>query len=439
MLHTHSQEFASCGLETAQFTLLVTLLASCLLRPATEVRWWWAGLLAGLLALSRPDGAIFGAVVGVRALLAATAARRPQPFVAYALPSLALLVPFLLWRHAYYGDWLPNTFYAKSGDDPYVGQGVYYCGLFFATYVALVPALGFALVRLLPWRAENGSTVLAWMTVTYLGFVVWVGGDFMFARFLLPITPLLGLLLELLLRRALPAKLHVVAFAVAALAILFAPQPTALRTRTRDDLHGFKIGEYDRGIGDERAQYPQDRVAWLRGAGYRLGKALAGVPTRVVFFGTQAMLVYEADFSYALEGTAGLTDRHLAHQVLAARGRPGHEKGIYSDPGYALTQRVHFLLEPNAGLIDIDPWRRIAFFGVPGTIVRWDEPVMARLRGVDGVVFTDFVRLLDDYLAAIGSKDRSQVTADYAHFKVFYFDWNEDPVRRGKFEAALAK
>ncbi len=36
-------------------------------------------------------------------------------------------MPHLLWRHAYYGWWLPNTFYIKaSGGAGTWGQGAYY-------------------------------------------------------------------------------------------------------------------------------------------------------------------------------------------------------------------------------------------------------------------------------------------------------------------------
>jgi hypothetical protein len=240
----------------------------------------------------------------------------------------------------------------------------------------------------------------------------------MFARLLLPVVPVLYLALEWLGRRFLPAGGGVLAVLVTAAATLCSFQHEGLLQR-----------EIWNGIGDERAQYPSERVQGIREVGRQMREALAGAPCRVVFFGTQAMLVYEGGFSYALEGTTGLTDAHLAHLQLGTRGRVGHEKSIYQDAGYALQRGVHFLLERYQDLVQQEPWREISFFGMPATIVIWDRALMARLRGQPGIRFTDFEPWLDEYLAALPEKEPAQVRADLERFKVYYFAHNADPER----------
>jgi hypothetical protein len=432
-LHHHLGDFATCGLETLAFVLLVVAVTGVLARAESPRAFAAAAVLAVLAALVRPDGALLGAVAAICASAAAVRQRRWAPVLACAVPGIVLFAPFLCWRLAYYGDLLPNTFYAKSAHDPYAGQGWFYVRLFLDGYWVLWPAAA-ALPALLLLRRRGGAIpLLAGVTSLYLAFVVWVGGDFMFARFCLPVTPLLYLVLEALTRRYVPgaARLGVLA-AVAAGTLVF---------HERADL--LVLGGNVRGVADERAQYPAERAAAIRDVGRRLGEATRGAELRVAFSGTQAMLVYEARVHYALEAVTGLTDRWLARRELAERGIVGHEKGIFASPEallYALeTQRVHFLLFDHPPVTQAQPWRRIALFGMPATIARWDRAVMARLLGRSDVVATDFQRFLDDYLAGIEARPVEQVRADFGAFEQFYFRGNDDPVRRARFLERLGR
>ena len=108
--------WSSSGLETAMFNfLLLVWVYGCLFVPPSN-KWWvfWVTSSTACIYLTRPDGLIF---------LAATAAilypefRREsrsaagRPWLG-AAPLLAVLV-HLAWRRATYGEWLPNTYYAK--------------------------------------------------------------------------------------------------------------------------------------------------------------------------------------------------------------------------------------------------------------------------------------------------------------------------------------
>ncbi len=423
--HRHLQEFASCGLETASFVLLVVALLDALLRAERPRGWALCGVLAALLGLSRPDGALFGLIGGAAAL--AWGRPRARCVLAYALPLVLAGAAFGLWKLAYYGHLLPNTFYAKSGNDPYPGQGLYYVWLVLRSYWVLLPAVVLLPVAVVLGRQERAPWLLAAFALGYLGFVVWVGGDFMFARFLLPVTPVLFLVLEWLVRRRRAAALRWGAvIVVGALTALQGPPETLLQG----------VGANLRGIVDERTQYPAERVQAIREVGRRMGEACP--EARVVFFGTQAMLVHDAGFRYALEGTTGLTDPHLARMSLAQRGQIGHEKSIYADPAYALQRRVHFLLERAPGIVDLEPFRAAVLFGREVTLVRYDRALMARLQGRPDVAFIDFEEYLDRYLADLPQKDPARVRADYASFQLYYFAEAGDAARQAAFERFLA-
>lgn len=108
--------WTTSGLENALLVVLVTALLVALLRslrrsfvgPGAAL---WIGLLCVALYLTRPDGAVYLPVAA--ALLAAFHELRPRILV---LLMFSFLVPWTLvtaFRLAYFGDVLPNTYYAK--------------------------------------------------------------------------------------------------------------------------------------------------------------------------------------------------------------------------------------------------------------------------------------------------------------------------------------
>jgi arabinofuranosyltransferase len=115
--HQSFLTWSSSGLETALFDLLV--LAWVLGVPAVAARRAWlpaVATAAALLELCRPDGLLYaGATLLIPALLWLRTRSGPRALardLAGLLPLLAIPA-HLLWRHGFYGEWLPNTYYAK--------------------------------------------------------------------------------------------------------------------------------------------------------------------------------------------------------------------------------------------------------------------------------------------------------------------------------------
>jgi hypothetical protein len=111
------------GLENSLLVALASgllLAASRALRQETEdlvslsAR---AGFLAAGLALTRPDGVIYSIVFPIACALR-TGPFHARAFLKNMVPySLCSIIPFgsyLLFRHVYFGSWLPNTYYAKT-------------------------------------------------------------------------------------------------------------------------------------------------------------------------------------------------------------------------------------------------------------------------------------------------------------------------------------
>ncbi|GAA4792921.1 hypothetical protein GCM10023200_30660 [Actinomycetospora chlora] len=113
--------WTTSGLENGLYALLVVALAATVARAAVEGRLLaslvavTAGALAGLAALTRPDGLLYLAAYPVVAALVHSG--DPQRALVPALRSVgAALVPvgtYLVWRLLTFGDWLPTTARAK--------------------------------------------------------------------------------------------------------------------------------------------------------------------------------------------------------------------------------------------------------------------------------------------------------------------------------------
>jgi arabinofuranosyltransferase len=205
------------GLETSAFTFLV-LLGTW--RMFLEVERGqgvpWSGLAFALAGLTRPEAPMF---VGLPMLLLGRGFVSRQNLVRAGLFAAPLLA-HLVWRHAYYGQWLPATLAAKTGDlhqqwkmgTTYVAGWLEHAGpvVFFACL-----GLGIGVAR----RHREILSVCA-VAVACVGYVLLVGGDWMsYYRFLAPAGPFVFLLVGLGLRRVVETRDTAALVAVAAFGI----------------------------------------------------------------------------------------------------------------------------------------------------------------------------------------------------------------------------
>lgn len=106
----------SSGLETALFNFLLTAWLYCGLTPLEQRgRFWTRGLslTSAAIALTRPDGLLFFAAGLVLLFLHFRDSEATLRGNVTGLFSLLLLPLHLFYRRWTYGEWLPNTYYAK--------------------------------------------------------------------------------------------------------------------------------------------------------------------------------------------------------------------------------------------------------------------------------------------------------------------------------------
>jgi hypothetical protein len=331
-----------------------------------------------------------------------------------------------MWRYSYYGDIFPNTYYAKSANIPWYSQGAFYFWLYFEKYWILFAGVVFAILLLLKSRGRlyrDAALALALMIV-YSFYVIRVGGDFMFARLLIPITPFFMILIELGMFRFFAARTFLYASVVLLMCI------TMLYSADRmSGPGGIK------GITNEWFYYKNVFPNWgseTKRKSEILKRYFAGLPVRLAYFGGEARLMYYLRPEIAIECETGLTDAYIAHLPLRKRGRIGHEKKAPTD--YLIVQRqLHFSFAPHAAdtlnLNEAIPNVEINFDGIHARVLHWDPQLMQVLRS-RGARFVDFPHALDEYLKHIRQMPREKLTADFQKLDRFYFHFVQDPVRK---------
>jgi hypothetical protein len=248
--------------------------------------------------------------------------------------ALAYLVPFaalVAWRYATFGDFVPNTFHAKTGLSPYVPLR----GLVYAAYFALFYVLPWAPLLWLGRRAPRGPwTLFATLAAGWTLYVIACGGDYMaMARFFVPILPLLALAIGAAFAAARPVPARIALFGLGAAITLV--HSTPLDTR----LFGHpraQMGNYA-GVVNER-----NMVARWSSVGRWL-KEYRSDPDEEVASWVVGAIGWDADMRVL--DMFGLNDRHIAAAGGGLKplglGLPGHER---RDLDYVAARRPTYVL-----------------------------------------------------------------------------------------------
>lgn len=181
--------WSASGMETSLFTFL--LLAGYL--AVLKEKFWLAGIIFALSAMTRPEGALFGVIV-LFYLFSLPKDVRIKNALQYVIPASVIAIPYLIWKIYYYGQILPNTFYAKQGFlANHLKMGVFYLGqyaLYFELFTLLI------IIAIVFFKGMNSNLKLLTVTTAiYFAYILYAGGDWMLGfRFVSVITPILSIL-----------------------------------------------------------------------------------------------------------------------------------------------------------------------------------------------------------------------------------------------------
>lgn len=322
------------GLETALYALLVTVAVGQLGRAAPGGH--GASTVAfALAALTRPEAPMLAALAHFGLLVGDPehrGARLRGALQAGALLGLqqAALVSARLW---YYGEPLPNTFYAKVGGAAWA-RGLRYLGEHLQTHPGLwaLAAIGLVIGLRAGGSLRLRAALLGAPLLGQLLYVAQVGGDFKpTGRFVMPVLGLMAGLAGLAVGRlGVRRSGMVLAGLLTALSVA-----AALRDRPRvatwaEERHANV--EARRVVGRFlKANFPPDTLIAIHSAGAI--PFYAALPTIDMW---------------------GLTDHHIARAPIPTMGEglAGHEKG---DPAYVFAREPMIYL-PEDRVFTLRPW-----------------------------------------------------------------------------------
>ena len=290
-------------------------------------------LCAAAAALLRADGVGYLALILLSscACVSSTPSSRQQ-MRATALITIVsvstILLAHAIWRHGFYGEWVPNTAKVKAGlTTARLQRGLLYAGSFLVALPAVVIAIGIGSRR---WR-EGPSALLLTLTTLItgsFGYSIFVGGDFMpFGRFLVPALPAIALLFAWgwtrLSEKPAWALTALCLFASISEAYDRGPAPRSLR----ESLHFRSDREFQTEVvrWDEMKRNAAAWELW--------GRALAQntTPGESIILGGIGAIAYRAK-GLTIYDTYGLvTPEVAAHTAPLDGASPGHDVRVQDD------------------------------------------------------------------------------------------------------------
>lgn len=394
------------GLETRQFTFLVALAVACLIVRA-DSRW---GLLLASLSLSaasytRPEGPLIAACCfswfAATRLGTKSGKELGRDLCWLVVPFIVLVAAHFLFRYGYYGDWLPNTYYAKHVRPWYESGFRYLSAATLETGLYMWLPLA-ALALRTAWRERRDARYALPLLciVPHMAYLLRIGGDhfeyrpmdFYWPVLVIPVAAGIVDFGSVLHRRLMAVRgragirrpAHVVTWAVAVFAVvlfyssalqgaLLFEGSTTIRTRVR--LVHIELGEHNAkwlfgppgmpAIAEtsnrlrlemsrqrvaapfvEHREYAKQRIGeWQEYAGMERGlipddALMAAEAIGIPFYYVPDLRVVDM---------RGLTDRTVARHPVTT---PNAERVIAHDrtppPGYLEQRGVNFSIGPSA-------------------------------------------------------------------------------------------
>jgi len=282
-------------------------------------------LLGVALVLTRVEGFLWIAGLVLAAIVGCRDSIPWKRFLTFVLVVLAGVVPHLLWRHSFYGEWVANTVHAKSGFSTLtMARGARSLTTFVLLF--LWPALvlvGPLFARSSRQRALGLSALV--MVGGMIAYNLAVGGDWMpMFRFMAPASAFLAVLLGLCLQRLgeLPRiAVGLVAMSFAVLPVFdISPVPRSLLENLY--FRDFKIGYQSEWYRWQTTVFNTERNTWR-------GKALASVLKGDESWTGGAIGATGYYSGIYIYDRNGLVNREVAmRDVEAGSGTAGHEKRV---------------------------------------------------------------------------------------------------------------
>jgi len=352
--------WSTSGLETMLFAMLTAagFLAFLHHQQTGKAKYyqmvWFISLL---LFLTRPDGIVFAGVMGGYFFIWQKGMFRRDRLLPFLFVFLLPFLAYNIWRICYFGNWLPNTFYAKATGAAFnqLKKGGLYFFNFSLTYLLpLVPLVLYLLVRRKRTAIDKShfTVVVLLFLAMFTVYIIFVGGDYMaMYRFFVPLLPLLYLLIMAEFIRTAESGKNVVGWVLMAVAVLITFLPsTPLDRPIWGGNHPYQYGCYE-GYRTEQ---------WYLNRYITIGKLFGQIkksPAESIVIPAIGAVGYFSGMNVI--DYYGLTEPRIARMTKKtfSENFPGHEK---TDIDFILSKKPNYLMG----------YKRFS-----STRVRWDHPM----------------------------------------------------------------
>ncbi|MCX6778666.1 MAG: hypothetical protein NTU97_00335 [Candidatus Magasanikbacteria bacterium] len=327
--------YATGGLETSLQSFLFTLCSYLFLRMFVSRNWSFSDLLtlsffSALAVLTRLDSLILVAVLFLISIVSlikkSDESKKIFKLSCLLLPFLLLVGFWLAWKVFYYGDILPNTFYAKVSLTTSWVRGLFYLYAFSVYYWLLIfPFLAILFIKKI--RKDSNLLVILSIVFLWLLYIIKVGGDFMEFRFLVPILPLIFIFIFWIIQNLFKANFTyptLIILAVFGAWGFFFPFSYINEIESVADLQGHL----------KKPEENWEQVGKVLGDNFFLD------PNMVIAVAPAGAIPYFSHLKTV--DMLGLNDRWIAKEGFNVSERPGHQKIATLE--YLLNKKVNLVI-----------------------------------------------------------------------------------------------
>jgi len=270
--------------------------------------------------------------------------------ILFCMGYLIIFAPYFLWRWNYFGYFLPNTFYAKTGGgiDQIIGGFFYSLRAFRLFYGLFWIVIGIVLIHfrltILPAKARFllGLSLISVLTTIFLG-----GDHFIFGRFFITVLPLLFIVFPPALNNFLDMNLftkikknHKLAFILLIfISVMLFKLPYV---QTINGFNNLLTGKKDIVIVSD-SSIEEDIIEWEHGYAL-MGEALKNIANKNDCIAAIPIGIIGYRSKIKVIDMVGIVDPVIAHQEFDPeyldQWIPGHNKG---DGEYILSRKPKYI------------------------------------------------------------------------------------------------
>ena len=334
--------FATGGLESSMQTALFLLITYICVQVFLISDWsfkttLWLSLSVTIAMLTRLDSAVVCIGIIVPAVFFAIKKDVLKKnfithLILFSIPLILILGTWFLWKLSYYGDVLPNTFYTKVATPTSAEHGMYYLYFFFIEYFLIIFPIWWIFRIKTFFNSVNSNLVIVGIAMAaWLAYIIYIGGDHIEFRFLVPIIPFLFIVIGWLIFTTTSMNIVRVFFILIILAGTIRHELTY--KDSADPASGIApLRQFDE-------EFTKEFGEWSR-AGRMLKEAFNG--NKNVWIATSGAGAIPFYSELPTIDMLGLNDRWIAHHGITLGTVPGHQR--ISPMSYLVNRNVNILL-----------------------------------------------------------------------------------------------